>query len=100
MPWAELPAYDASVTEISHFITDVARTLEGYYTRNYAMGYDKAKKAALWAAYPLHAFYTQAGASAERKYAPIRRSEPPSRWSVASALRTTRAIRYPTPTAR
>ena len=32
------------------------------------MGYDKAKKAALWAAYPLHAYYTAPNASKERAY--------------------------------
>lgn len=66
-PWAELPAYDASVTEISHFITDAGRTSDGYAPRNYAMGYDKQKKAALWVAYPLHSFYTK-GNSSERQY--------------------------------
>ena len=50
MPWAELPAADESLTEICHIITDVARTSEGYYPRNYTMGYDKAKRLALWAA--------------------------------------------------
>ena len=44
MPWAELPAADKSLTEICHIITDVARTSEGYYPRNYTMGYDKAKR--------------------------------------------------------
>lgn len=48
MPWAELPAADKSLTEICHIITDVARTSEGYYPRNYTMGYDKAKRLALW----------------------------------------------------
>ena len=47
MPWAELPAADESLTEICHIITDVARTSEGYYPRNYTMGYDKAKRLAL-----------------------------------------------------
>ena len=38
MPWAELPAADKSLTEICHIITDVTRTSEGYYPRNYTMG--------------------------------------------------------------
>lgn len=67
MPWAELPAADESLTEICHIITDVARTSEGYYPRNYTMGYDKAKRLALWAAYPLHSCYTQ-GISRERHW--------------------------------
>ena len=67
MPWAELPAADKSLTEICHIITDVARTSEGYYPRNYTMGYDKAKRLALWAAYPLHSCYTQ-GISRERHW--------------------------------
>lgn len=69
MPWAELPAYDTSVTEISHFITDIAKTVDGYDVRNFALGYDKQKKAALWAAYPLHeSYYNPDGASTERSY--------------------------------
>ena len=67
MPWAELPAADESLTEICHIITDVARTSEGYYPRNYTMSYDKAKRLALWAAYPLHSCYTQ-GISRERHW--------------------------------
>lgn len=67
MPWAELPAADKSLTEICHIITDVARTSEGYYPRNYAMGYDKSKKLALWVAYPLHTYYTT-GSSRERHW--------------------------------
>ena len=67
MPWAELPAADESLTEICHIITDVAKTAEGFYPRNYAMGYDKAKKLALWAAYPLHSCYTE-GSSRERRW--------------------------------
>ena len=66
--WAELPAANTSVTEICHYITDVAATGNGSYPRNFAMGYDKAKKAALWAAYPLHAYYTAPNASKERAY--------------------------------
>lgn len=66
--WAELPATNTSVTEICHYITDVATTSDGHYPRNYAMGYDKAKKAALWAAYPLHAYYTASNATKERAY--------------------------------
>ena len=65
--WAELPAANTSVTEICHYITDVAAG-NGSYPRNFAMGYDKAKKAALWAAYPLHASYTAPNASKERAY--------------------------------
>ena len=65
--WAELPAANTSVTEICHYITDVAAG-NGSYPRNFAMGYDKAKKAALWAAYPLHAYYTAPNASKERAY--------------------------------
>ena len=56
------------MTEICHYITDVAATGNGSYPRNFAMGYDKAKKAALWAAYPLHAYYTAPNASKERAY--------------------------------
>ncbi len=70
--WAELPARDNSLTEIAHYITDVSlRTADGEYIRNYAMGYDKTKKAALWAAYPLHDIHLSAygGASVtERDY--------------------------------
>lgn len=69
MPWAELPTKNSSVTELCHFITDVASTAEGYAPRNYAMGYDKSKKAALWAAYPLHDYYTKSNATVERDYA-------------------------------
>ena len=65
--WAELPAANTSVTEICHYITDVAAG-NGSYPRNFALGYDKAKKAALWAAYPLHAYYTAPNASKERAY--------------------------------
>lgn len=65
--WAELPAANTSVTEICHYITDVAAG-NGSYPRNFAMGYYKAKKAALWAAYPLHAYYTAPNASKERAY--------------------------------
>ncbi|MFQ8712736.1 MAG: DNA/RNA non-specific endonuclease [Alistipes onderdonkii] len=46
----------------------MAATGNGSYPRNFAMGYDKAKKAALWAAYPLHAYYTAPNASKERAY--------------------------------
>ncbi|WP_295938146.1 DNA/RNA non-specific endonuclease [uncultured Alistipes sp.] len=70
MPWAELPAANTSVTEIAHYITDVGMTGDGYLPRNYAMGYDKAKKAALWAAYPLHSYHTKSGATTERSYSP------------------------------
>ena len=56
------------MTEICHYITDVEATGNGSYPRNFAMGYDKAKKAALWAAYPLHAYYTAPNASKERAY--------------------------------
>lgn len=62
MPWAELPATTTALTEMYHCITDVAKTAEGYYPRNYAMGYDKSKKAALWVAYPMHPFYTTGSA--------------------------------------
>lgn len=38
------------------------QTIDGYAPRNYAMGYDRAKKAALWVAYPMHGYYTSGSA--------------------------------------
>lgn len=46
----------------------MAKTAEGYHPRNFTMGYDKQKKAALWAAYPLHAYHTANNASYTRAY--------------------------------
>lgn len=60
--WAELPAASGgSLTELVRLITDVP-TIDGYAPRNYAMGYDRAKKAALWVAYPMHGYYTSGSA--------------------------------------
>ena len=98
--WAELPAANTSVTEICHYITDVAATGNGSYPRNFAMGYDKAKKAALWAAYPLHAYYTAPNASKERAYsADLSLGKTEQMVGGVGAL-TTRDTKSPTPTGK
>lgn len=55
MGWAELPEMDNSKLQyVAHFAADA----NGKDIRNYSIGFDKSKKAALWIAYPLHSCYT------------------------------------------
>ena len=55
MGWAELPEMDNSKLQyVVHFAADA----KGNDIRNYSVGFDKSKKAALWIAYPMHSCYT------------------------------------------
>ena len=59
MGWAELPEMDDdNLQYVAHFAADA----QGKSVRNYSMGFDKSKKAALWVAYPMHTSYTSGNA--------------------------------------
>lgn len=59
MGWAELPEMDDdNLQYVAHFAADA----KGKSVRNYSMGFDKSKKAALWVAYPMHTCYTSGNA--------------------------------------
>ena len=59
MGWAELPEMDDdNLQYVAHFAADA----KGKSVRNYSMGFDKSKKAALWVAYPMHTSYTSGNA--------------------------------------
>lgn len=60
--WAELPAKNSALTEKAYILTDVAQ-VGGSYPRNFSIGYDKTKKAALWVAYPMHDYYVAPNSS-------------------------------------
>ncbi len=51
-----MPKKSSSVTEESYIITDNG-TVNGFFPRNFSIGYDKTKKVALWVAYPMHKYY-------------------------------------------
>lgn len=61
------------------------------------MGYDKAKRLALWAAYPLHSCYTQ-GISRERHWGYDPTLAPGEQMAGGVSAPTTGDIRSPTPT--
>ncbi|MBO5902737.1 MAG: DNA/RNA non-specific endonuclease [Tidjanibacter sp.] len=69
MSWAELPMMDDDDLQyVAHFAADAV----GKNIRNFSMGFDKSKKAALWVAYPIHTCYTNgnAGRTEEWGYDP------------------------------
>ena len=59
MGWAELPEMDNSKLQ---YVALFAADAKGKSVRNYSMGFDKSKKAALWVAYPMHTSYTSGNA--------------------------------------
>lgn len=59
MGWAELPKMDNSKLQ---YVALFAADAQGKSVRNYSMGFDKSKKAALWVAYPMHTCYTSGNA--------------------------------------
>ena len=59
MGWAELPKMDNSKLQ---YVALFAADAKGKSVRNYSMGFDKSKKAALWVAYPMHTCYTSGNA--------------------------------------
>ena len=59
MGWAELPKMDNSKLQ---YVALFAADAKGKSVRNYSMGFDKSKKAALWVAYPMHTSYTSGNA--------------------------------------
>ena len=59
MGWAELPEMDNNKLQ---YVALFAADAKGKSVRNYSMGFDKSKKAALWVAYPMHTSYTSGNA--------------------------------------
>ena len=59
MGWAELTKMDNIKLQ---YVALFAADAKGKSVRNYSMGFDKSKKAALWVAYPMHTCYTSGNA--------------------------------------